>query len=214
VYKAVRPVAPVDTWSGFYFGGHIGGGWTNNGFSDPLGVIAPGGAVVSAKDSGFLGGVQLGYNWQYNWFVAGIQGDIGFTDFDASVAVPSVPAAVIENDTKWISTLTGRLGFTWDKSLFYAKGGEAWVRNHYAVTIPALGGNATSHTTRPGYVAGAGWEYAFAPSWSGFLEYDYIGLNDKNITLSDPVFGPSLLGTKQNIQMVKAGVNFRFAPWR
>src|SRR5437868_1778642 len=88
VYKAIRTVAPADNWSGFYFGGHIGGAWTNNSFSDPLGVIAPGGAVVSAKDSGLLGGAQLGFNWQYNWFVAGIQGDIGFTDLDANATVP------------------------------------------------------------------------------------------------------------------------------
>src|SRR4051794_37399067 len=65
VYKAPRPVL-VDNWSGWYGGGHIGGGWSHNAFSDPLGVFVSPGGTVGPHSSRFLGGVQVGANWQVN----------------------------------------------------------------------------------------------------------------------------------------------------
>jgi hypothetical protein len=59
---------------------------------------------------------------------------------------------------------------------------------------------------------GAGWEYAFAPGWSGFLEYDYIGLRRKDVNLIDPVTGP-IFTVAQNIQMVKVGINVKLNSW-
>jgi outer membrane immunogenic protein len=215
IYKAPRSVPVVDNWSGWYFGGHLGGGWTHNNFSDPTGTLASTGTVVGARGSGFLGGPQLGYNWQVTNWVFGIQGDISFTRMNAQTTAPSIPTTFMANETKWISTLTGRVGFASDRMLWYAKGGEAWVRNNYsAIDSVFTTPNATAQATRSGYVVGGGWEYAFAPSWSTFIEYDYIGLSTKTLTITDPVLGSSPFDTKQNIQMVKAGVNYKFWPWR
>ena len=208
VYKAPRP--NVEAPTGFYVGGHIGGGWTHSGFSDPLGVI--GTTTFGANGSSFLGGVQLGYNWQFSSYVLGIQGDISFTDMNATTLAPLLATMTVGNDTKWISTLTGRVGYAWDKTLWYVKGGGAWVHNHYGAmdnTIPA-GFFATS--TRTGYVVGAGLEYALAPNWSAFLEYNYIELSDKTINLFDPFSGTTApLSVYQNIQMVKVGFNYKLS---
>jgi outer membrane immunogenic protein len=200
----VGPEAPT----GFYVGAHIGGGWTHNTFTDPTGIVTM--SALSASASEFLGGVQAGYNWQFSNFVLGIQGDISFTDMNAR---NRVDPTTLRNDTKWISTLTGRAGYAWDKTLWYAKGGEAWVRNHYALINTTAPLNATERATRSGYVVGGGWEYAFAPTWSGFVEYDYIGLSSKDVNLLDPAAGAMTLGTRQNIQMVKAGLNFKLTSW-
>src|SRR4051812_38303760 len=62
IYKAPRPV--VEAPGGFYVGGHLGTGWTHNAFADPLGVVAT--STFGADSSSILGGVQLGYNWQFN----------------------------------------------------------------------------------------------------------------------------------------------------
>jgi outer membrane immunogenic protein len=211
VYKAPRPVIVVSP-TGFYVGGHIGGGWTYNSFADPLGAIAL--SSFRAHDSGFLGGVQLGYNWQTSNYVLGIQGDITFTDLNAATPAPLVPTMTVSNDTKWVSTLTGRVGYALDKTLWYVKGGGAWVRDHYGATdftsppVVAFGAS----TTRAGYVVGGGLEYALAPNWSAFLEYNYIELTSKTIMLFDPITATARpADVYQNIQMVKAGFNYKLS---
>src|SRR5437588_5385345 len=83
-YKAPPPmVAPVPwSWTGFYIGAHVGGGWGTKetfetAFDDPL---FSGKAVGSASVTGFLGGFQVGYNYQISWIVVGIDGDFSFSD--------------------------------------------------------------------------------------------------------------------------------------
>jgi outer membrane immunogenic protein len=79
---AAPPPPPVYNWTGFYFGGNIGGGF---GDSDPslvanihplpfdlLGAAVP----PHLNTQGFAGGVQAGYNFQTGMFVYG-----GETDF-------------------------------------------------------------------------------------------------------------------------------------
>ena len=208
VYKAPRPV--VESPTGFYVGGHIGGGWTRNSLADPLGTIAL--SSFRASDSSFLGGMQLGYNWQYSSYVFGIQGDITFTDLNATTPAPLLSTMTVSNDTKWISTLTGRVGYAWDKTLWYVKGGGAWVRNHYGATDYTIPVAFASATTRAGYVIGGGLEYAIAPNWSAFLEYNYIELSSKTINLFDPFTATVRpLDVYQNIQMVKAGFNYKLS---
>ena len=138
----------------------------------------------------------------------GIQGDTS-TGVNADATAPTLTTTAVNNDTKWIATLTARVGFAWDRMLWYAKGGAAWVRNEYTALDPAFGITATGTTTRTGYVIGGGWEYAITPEWSGFIEYDYIGLSDSTVTLMDPVFGPGPMNANQDIQIVKVGFNFK-----
>ncbi len=211
-YKA-PPRVVGDMWSGGYYGGHIGGGWTDNEFFDPRGVLAPVGTSRNSNTAGILGGAQVGFNWQFRTLLLGIQGDFSLTDLESKVAAPLLASATIGNDTNWVTTLTGRAGFTWDRALIYAKGGGAWVRNKYFVIDPAVGINSRATAIRTGWVAGAGVEYSFAPDWSAFVEYDYIGLGSSNIPMFDPARGVTPLGVKQDIQMVKVGLNYRLLPW-
>jgi len=208
VYKAPRPV--VESPTGFYVGGHIGGGWTYNSFTDPTGLFAT--SMASTRASSLLGGVQAGYNWQFSTTVLGIQGDFSFTDLDASTTAPGFPTTTVSNNTRWISTLTGRAGYAWDKSLWYVKGGAAWVRNHYAMSSAAPPFNFTNETTRAGYVIGGGVEYAFAPDWSAFVEYNYIELTGKNINLADVTTGAvTPLDIYQNMHLLKVGLNYKLS---
>ena len=73
----VAPVAyapPVYNWSGFYIGGHIGGGFENSSWTDPFT-----GSNDTFNNSGFLGGAQIGVNTQFNWLVLGLEGDFSWT---------------------------------------------------------------------------------------------------------------------------------------
>jgi outer membrane immunogenic protein len=102
--RATPPVPvppPVFSWTGCYLGGHAGGGWISKQFNGPfkatelapLAVTTTGLVVVPLSDTsvddngsgGFLGGVQVGCNYQYasNW-VVGIDGDASWGGLTAS----------------------------------------------------------------------------------------------------------------------------------
>lgn len=141
-YKAA-PLAPVFNWTGFYVGGHVGYGWADSGVGDV---------------DGFLGGLQLGYNWQFsrNW-VFGLETDISGTDMNNAT-----PAHI-----DYLGTVRARLGYTWDRVMIYGTGGLAYAR----------GAVAGVHDSDTGWAAGAGIEWAFAPNWSAKVEYVYADID-------------------------------------
>ena len=79
------PVVQVFSWTGFYIGGNAGWGWTNGSgtFTTALGADP-----FTVKTNGFLGGAQLGYNWQAGPFVFG-----GEADFQGTAASGSLNAS-------------------------------------------------------------------------------------------------------------------------
>jgi outer membrane immunogenic protein len=88
------PTPIAYNWSGFYLGGH--GGWAFGG--------------GDFEDGGVLGG-QVGMNWQWNNFVLGVEGDIGWADLD---------------DADSLQSARGRAGFAFDRFLAYGTGGAAF----------------------------------------------------------------------------------------
>ena len=78
----MAPVAyapPVYNWTGFYIGGHLGGGFANSSWNDPFS-----GGTDTFNKGGFLGGGQIGYNAQFNWLVFGVEGDFSWTGLKGS----------------------------------------------------------------------------------------------------------------------------------
>jgi outer membrane immunogenic protein len=127
------PVAPpLFSWTGFYVGGNIGAGWEDFNITDRLTGLNFGSNTRSA----FIGGGQVGFNYQVSpFFVLGVE---GFFDGIASnkntgngVVVPGVGLVTASAQPDWVSTAAGRIGFTgpgFDHWLFYAKGGGGWVQ--------------------------------------------------------------------------------------
>lgn len=141
IYKYAPPPAPVFNWTGFYVGGHLG-----YGFTDDL--------------DGFLGGFQLGYNWQFSPnIVFGIEADISGTDING---LPfGIPAHI-----DYIGTARARIGYAWDRTMIYGTGGFAFSR-------ASAGG---VHDTDTGWVIGGGLEWAYSNQWSAKAEYLYHDL--------------------------------------
>ena len=210
VYKAARPVVQIVP-SGFYFGGYIGGDWGHSSFSDSSGVFST--ATAGARPIGSLGGMQVGHDWHLHALVFGLQSDISLIGMNPRATAALSPTLLASTNTKWISTLTGRVGYAWGRTFWYAKGGQAWVRNDYAAlaNVPPI--NASASVTHNGYVVGSGFEFALGPRWSGFLEYDYVKLTNRYVNLLDPVNGTVSLSIAQNLQMVKVGLIFRPPVW-
>jgi outer membrane immunogenic protein len=121
----------------------------------------------------------------------------------------------------WFATLTGRVGYAVQPmTLLYVKGGVAWVRSKYteccepalAAPAPPVAADGVASATRTGWTAGGGVEYMFAPNWSVFVEYNYIGLGTDAITFQPINTTPTSFAydIKQNVQTVLVGVNFRW----
>jgi outer membrane immunogenic protein len=150
---APPPLTPVYSWSGFYVGGNIGYGWgsrtanfTPNDFNAFLSSCGGAGGStcpppVSSDINGVLGGLQAGYNWQFNqnWLVgietdfnwSGIKG-IGTESFlIVPVFFPGSSNFVVSQNVEWFGTVRGRLGFLPTTNLLvYGSGGFAYGRVH------------------------------------------------------------------------------------
>ena len=137
--KAPIAVAGPMNWTGFYIGGHLGGGWSDAHWSDPFGTtISPSGApnVAGFGDvthaTGPLGGGQIGANWQIGQWVLGAEADASAADLRGEntcfSGIGGINCGHVVND---LETVTGRLGYAWDRSLLYAKGGAAWAETSY-----------------------------------------------------------------------------------
>jgi outer membrane immunogenic protein len=208
-YKA--PIAPPVPWSwtGCYIGGHFGGGFGNKRWGDPR----VGGTEFSNHDvDGALGGGQLGCNYQTGMWVFGAEADASWADLTGS-SLNTFSAGTLTDHSKvdFLGTITGRIGVTWDRALFYAKGGAAWAHDKFSVTANPSGATlATADDTRWGWTVGAGIEYAFAPSWSAKVEYDYMDFGKQGATFSGPFVLPFNFDIDQHIHVVKAGINYKF----
>lgn len=215
------PPAPVYTWTGFYIGGHVGGAWQNASVttvSAPTPLLFPLGTSFSGNGSSFLGGGQIGANYQVspNW-VIGIEGDGSWTNLNFSQFEPStlIPSSSVTATTKvgWYATVTGRLGYAWTNWMLYAKGGVAWGGFTYggssAGAFPATVNNLSD--TPVGWTVGGGVENMITPSWSWKLEYDYLNFGSKSYAFTTtPAFGTNVNSIKLDTHMVKAGINYHF----
>lgn len=213
IYKAPPVAPPPFSWTGFYLGGNVGVGWNDGSVSDTLL-----GETWSANNNAtFVGGGQVGANYQFGGgFVVGVEGDFDwFANNNNSVTVLGTTVQG-SNNGRWLTTLTGRLGYAVDRVLFYGKGGAAWVgSNNFAVTNVATGSSVSfsNNNTNTGWTAGAGVEWAFTNNWTARLEYDYVGLDNASFTV--PITSPILAGdvfttNNRNIQLVTVGVNYLF----
>jgi outer membrane immunogenic protein len=213
------PVPPFFTWTGCYAGGWIGGGWGQKNLADSTGLLAlvTGFTAATLNIDGYLLGGQFGCDYQFasNW-VLGLEGAVsgGAIRGSTAVALPTGIAgdsASFKERTDFLTSVTGRVGYAFDRWLLYAKGGAAWAGDKYSAIGVFLGTpyDLEGLETRLGWTAGVGIEWAFSPYWSVTLEYDYYGFGSHNITFIDTnsgTTGPENI--KQNLQVVKLGVNF------
>lgn len=209
-------VPPVFTWTGLYVGGHIGGAWAKREIRNNSRGID----FDQTSDGVFIGGGQVGYNFQFNTFVLGVEADFSWVANDNNgndgVIVPALGNVRVALENKWATTVAARFGVTYDRMLFYGKAGGGWV-GHDDFTITNVTTGATisgaNDRSRSGYLLGAGIEWGFAPNWSAKVEYNYFGLDSRTFVVpaNSPFFaGDSFTQGDRNIQMVKGGINYRF----
>ena len=135
---------PIFTWSGFYIGGNIGAAWSNSTLTDDASVLS-----YTQSHSGFIGGGQLGYNYQIRNLVLGIEWDFDWTSIgETRNGLFLGNAFQASADTDWMTTLSGRVGLTVERWLMYMKIGGGWVRNSASITNLTTGVSASAKQYR------------------------------------------------------------------
>jgi outer membrane immunogenic protein len=199
-----RPMrAPATPWTGCYLGGNAGGGWSRVDTQSFTNALNYG----RENDSGFLGGVQAGCDFQTTNLVFGVQGSFDFGQIKGRHALTDLPTQSETNSLKSLSTATGRIGYLFTPTfLGYAKGGMAWMQNKNQVFTPTGALLESASYWLPGMTAGGGVEWAFAPNWSVFAEYNYAWIEDQ----SGQNFTAEVLNVKQTVQTGLVGINYKF----
>jgi outer membrane immunogenic protein len=211
-YKAPPPVY-FYSWTGCYIGGHAGGLWARKAWSDddPRNLFGTFGLSEGGHNpSGFLGGLQGGCDYQFaGGFVVGIAGDYAWSNADATSSSLLFPGQIDHSRVRSLASVTGRVGYAWDRFLGYVKGGGAWERDNHDYTQGAIIGTASA--TRSGWTVGIGGEYAFTNFLTGFAEYDYYDFGRRDVLFVDnSVFGGYTFAIKETKSVFKVGLNLRW----
>jgi outer membrane protein OmpA-like peptidoglycan-associated protein len=233
--SAVPAIAQTPVvWGGPYGGLDLGadGGQTPGSIRVAPNPAAPAGSRLSLtnhSDTTVTGGGQIGYNYQYNNFVFGIEGDIrgGGPSNTTTVGAPGVPG--IASGSRFTASssvggsLRGRLGYAIDPFLIYATGGiaiaDADLKATHAPTALTPGSTRSGSVALFGPTAGAGLEYALNNNVSLGAEYRYTDYGSARVGLSSvPIIVPGApatsaavtgrVGLRENALLFK--VNYRF----
>jgi outer membrane immunogenic protein len=221
------PPAPIFTWTGIYVGGQIGYAWAsgNNNFTgfDPFGAGTFLSTSIGGTPSGVIGGANVGYNYQINQWVLGLEGSVDGTSLSNTAAAifPDGTTLSAHSTADIQGSIRGKLGVAWDRALIYATGGVAFGGFNTDVSIANTGalnggnpffasGNVSS--TRVGWTVGGGIQYAVTNNWSVFAEYRYTNFGSiRENNFGALPKGAFFNGNRQiNQNQVQVGFDYKF----
>jgi outer membrane immunogenic protein len=207
-------VAPptVHNWTGLYGGANAGYSWGRTEIDYALGGLPAIGTTVDPNS--FVGGGQVGYNWQLGSVVMGVEGDVAWRHgTDSATFTVGAAFAAIDAEQNWVATLRPRVGFAANNWLIYGTGGAAFgnFKHSYTEALAGVARTASDSDTKTGWTAGGGVEYAFRNQWS--LGVEYLFLDFGSTTLTQPAAGalaPSAATFDDKSHLLRAKVNYKF----
>lgn len=216
------PGEPARNWTGFYVGGHVGGssvgsnlafqqddgGWWTNGGS---------GVVPIRGETALLGGAQAGFNYQLGSIVAGVEGTWSALNLKTAVVSPFYPDSDgFSRKVTGLYTVAARLGVTWDRVLFYGKGG--WAGGEIEVAGTSTAGPTTwmpGSKSRSGIVVGGGMEYMVTPNLIAGIDYNHIDLGRSNyaaFNVGDNSATITSVDDRTKVDSVVGRLSYKFDP--
>jgi outer membrane immunogenic protein len=185
IYKAAPPPPAMFTWTGFYFGGHLGYGSGKFDFDT---------GIDQGSVSSLVGGAQLGFNWQAANIVWGVEADVSAAKFQVGQSDP------IGAKVDLLASLRGRLGLAFDRVLIYGTGGVGYVQGK--ADAQTFGTVIALNVNQYRGVAGGGVEWAYSNNFTFRVEaLDYFG------TTSFLLGGDN--GKIGDIWVARIGANFK-----
>jgi len=231
------PAARTYNWGGCYVGVNGGGAESGSDFTTTVSngthlgpadaALVSIGGTGSANSPNFLGGGQVGCNWQAGTLVYGLEGDVDYFRSDpqfingTSTLSDGVTTFTVTQSltTNFFATVRPRIGVAADRNLFYITGGAAFTKASYAQSqvdagVPAGTGLAMGSKSLVGWTAGLGWEYAWTDNWTFRFEYLFAQFPTTRGagTITDLAGGTNPMHGSVDlvVQTARAGVNFKF----
>ena len=181
--------APAADWAGFYAGAHLGYAWGDTGFSRYNTWYKLDLERGNFSTDGGIGGLQLGYNLQRDRLVLGVEVDLGGLGLDGSKQLDGWNGDHSFNyfvkyslASGFYGDITGRLGYAADRSLFYVKGGAAFLRTNFEQNFYNDVINQSNQMLW-GWTVGAGVEHMLSPNWSVKAEYQHFDFGEATFKL-------------------------------
>ena len=200
--------AEVYNWSGFYAG--VNGGYAGGSFGYPI-SISGGGIVANASfdfpSSGFLGGIQTGYNFQSGNWVGGFETDIQVSAVEGRLDLSTLgmtPPDFISTQVNWFGTVRPRIGYAFERLLLFGTGGFAFGETTISDGVDGIA------VGRTGFTAGGGAEIGVTEKFSLKFQYDYVDFGTRSL-VSGSLFGVSFdVGSRVSFHTGRFGLNWHF----
>ena len=208
--KQVAPEAPLPPscdWSGPYVGLHSGGQFGHSSTHDFIT-----GRDFGYDESGFNGGLQLGYNFQWKWLVTGPEFDLGYMNLHGSGDEPRFTGVRGETDSDFYTTMRGRVGVRLDCHgcwLVYATGGAIGLNYTTRYRVEPNFFDSRGNNFSWGYTVGGGVERKIGGHWSVKAEYLYFSVGDQSF--GEPINNVPVEFHAQTFgHIIRAGLNYQF----
>jgi len=185
------PMNDIGPWSGFYLGATAGYGFGQGRADGDNGR-------VPFDQSGALGTVFAGYNWQMGRAVLGVEADIGTGNLKSST---SGTFNVLNTELNSMGSFRGRAGLLVTPALLlYGTAGIGWASYDIGLT-----GFPSETKTFTGLQVGAGLEYMISRNMTLRTEYIY---SDYGREVLSNTAGAN--GYKPDSHAIRAGVAIKF----
>jgi outer membrane immunogenic protein len=192
--KAPRYVEPAADWSGWYIGANAGAAWQKTDVTTDSSIerhykFFPN-PNASFSKSGFIGGGQIGYNWQRGNFVFGLEGDIsGLTDKASASLINSTGRHTYDvaysSKIQWLSTVRTRFGLAVGDTMAYMTAGVAFGGVKNSVFSEFEHNTYSSSKTKTGWTVGGGVEHMLTRNWTIGLEGLFVDLGRSTVHVTD-----------------------------
>jgi outer membrane immunogenic protein len=220
--KEMKQVAPAPlpecNWTGFYIGLNVGGQFGHSENKDLDDYWRPD-RPWGYDESGVVAGGQVGYNFQWNWIVLGVEADGGYMNLEGRGEEPRTNFSggpnVGSSDSDFFTTIRGRLGFGLGHWLFYATGGGIGVNYETRMDDDPEDLHGHKQEFNWGWTGGGGIEYMFGCHWTMKVEYLRYELDKQDFSGVWPAStgGGNVVyrfngNTEGNI--IRGGLNYKF----
>ena len=205
---------PAANWAGWYAGVSLGANWQQAHVSDDYQQVQG----ASATNSGFIGGGQVGYNWQngnavYGWEadISGLSGNPSVTNY--GYGYNGNHLGTTSSKIEWLSTFRARMGLAVGNAMAYATGGLAVGGVKTSLVTTAHGGTAGDNTnTRVGWTVGAGVEQKIGTNWTVGLEGLFVdlGKKDQSVSYATGKTAAAVVNARNNAFIGRFKANYKF----
>jgi outer membrane immunogenic protein len=178
------PPPPVFTWTGAYIGVQLGANIVRDSVGIPL---YP--SYFSINDTSVSAGGKIGYNYQVQQFVFGIEGAAAAVFNSGSLASGGGGGELYQTHQNFTGDIVGKVGYAADRALFYAKGGAAFanLNNMRFVEFVPTPPIPVVSQFRVGWTVGGGIDYAITNNLIVGVDYAYSDLGTGHYFYLGPV---------------------------